>query len=120
MASCRQKAKQSLDAFQAWVATQSNDDFKQMIHRGKLKRQELANATGCGKSALVQNSALREAIANLENTLRDKGVLPPVANQASNKSAEPREKAYDNTAKQKSLDSHRVALLEKENLELKA
>lgn len=88
MASGQQKAKQTLDAFHAWVATQSNDDFKQIIHRGKLKREELAKAIGCGKSALVQNPALREAIANLENNLRDQGVLPPVANQASDKLSE--------------------------------
>ena len=120
MASGQQKAKQSLDAFHAWVATQSSDDFKQIIHRGQLKRGELAKAIGCGKSALVQNPALREAIASLENNLREKGFLPPVANQASDKSSEAHGKAYDNTAKQRSMDSNRVALLEKENLELKS
>jgi hypothetical protein len=56
----------------------------------------------------------------LKNNLRDQGVLPPVANQASNKSAEPKEKSYDNIAKQRSMDSNRVASLDKENLELKA
>ena len=51
MASGQQKAKQILDAFHAWLATQSNYDFKQMIYRGQLKRGELAKAIGCGESA---------------------------------------------------------------------
>tara|TARA_B100000929_G_scaffold269117_1_gene238448 strand:+ start:7554 stop:7787 length:234 start_codon:yes stop_codon:yes gene_type:complete len=76
MTSGQQKAKQTLGAFHAWVATQSNDDFKQMIYRGKLKREDLSKAIGCGKLALAQNQALRETIANLEN-----GVQPRILDE---------------------------------------
>ena len=120
MANGQQKSKQNLEAFYTWVATQTSDDFKQIVHRGQLKRGELAKAIGCGKSALVQNPALREAIAKLEDNLREKGVLPSIAKQTNAESKDQEKKAYDNSAKQKALDNSRAALLEKENLELKA
>ena len=50
MANGQQKAQQNLDAFQTWVATQSDDDFKQIAFRGQLNRIEVAKGVGCGKS----------------------------------------------------------------------
>ena len=73
MASGQQKAQQNLDAFQVWVATQQDDDFKQIVFRGQLSRIEVAKAVGCGKSALNQNSDLRKSLKQLEDNLRDKG-----------------------------------------------
>lgn len=52
MANGQQKAQQNAAAFQAWSATQSEDDFKQIIFQGQLNRGEIAKAVGCGKSAL--------------------------------------------------------------------
>lgn len=59
MASGQQKAKQNLIAFEVWQATQTDDDFKKITFRGQLNSGEVANAIGCGKSALKQNPALR-------------------------------------------------------------
>ena len=52
----QQKAQQNLNNFQAWVATQTDDDFKQIVVRGNLNRGEVAKAVGCGKSALTQKA----------------------------------------------------------------
>jgi hypothetical protein len=118
MANGQQKAQQNLDAFHSWVATQQDDDFKQIMFRGQLNRSEVAKAIGCGKSALNQNPELREALKQLEDDLRDRGVLPPLTDIA--KEEIDKHKPYDNTANRKALDSKRLSLLEAENIELKA
>jgi hypothetical protein len=118
MASGQQKAQQNLEAFEVWKATQTDDDFKQIVFRGQLNRIEVAKCVGCGKSALNQNPALKKALKALEDELRDKGVLPPLTNAAKKNEGKPQ--AYDNTANRKLLDSKRVSSLEAENIELKA
>ena len=118
MASGQQKAQQNLEAFEVWQATQTDDDFKQIAFRGQLNRIEVAKGVGCGKSALNQNPALRKALLALEDSLRDKGLLPPLSEAAKKGAGKP--KKYDNTANRKLLDSKRVSTLEAENIELKA
>ncbi len=118
MASGQQKAQQNLEAFEIWKATQTDDDFKQIVFRGQLNRIEVAKGIGCGKSALNQNPALKKALKALEDELRVKGVLPPLTDAAKKNADKP--KAYDNTAHRKLLDTKRVSSLEAENIELKA
>ncbi|WP_435247444.1 VPA1267 family protein [Vibrio sp. nBUS_14] len=118
MASGQQKAQQNLEAFKVWKATQTDDDFKQIMFRGQLNRNEVAKGIGCGKSALNQNPALKEALKALEDKLRGKGVLPQLSDAANKNEGKPQ--AYDNTANRKLLDSKRVSSLEAENIELKA
>ncbi|CAK2776310.1 transposase [Vibrio crassostreae] len=118
MASGQQKAQQNLEAFEVWKATQTDDDFKQILFRGQLNRIEIAKGIGCGKSALNQNPALKKALKALEDELRSKGVLPPLTDAAKKNERKPQ--AYDNTANRKLLDSKRVSSLEAENIELKA
>ena len=118
MASGQQRAQQNIDAFMQWQATQSNDDFKQITLKGQLNRTEIAKAVGCGKSALLQNPALRNALRLLEDSLREKGVLPPLTDAASKAVAGP--KLYDNTAHNRALESKRLSRLEAENIELEA
>ena len=60
MASGQEKARQNLDYFQSWVATQTDEDFKQIVFRGQLNRGEIAKAVGIGKSALRQNPAIKK------------------------------------------------------------
>lgn len=118
MASGQQKAQKNLNAFEAWKATQTDDDFKQIIFRGQLNRGEVAKAVGCGKSALNQNPALRKALKELEERLRNKGVLPPFTEPAKQSKDKP--KQYDNTANRKALNANRLSAIEVENIELKA
>ncbi|HHF3262708.1 VPA1267 family protein [Vibrio alginolyticus] len=118
MANGRQKAQQNLEAFEVWKATQTDDNFKQIVFRGQLNRIEVAKGIGCGKSALSQNPALKKALKTLEDELRERDVLPPLTQVA--KKNEDKPQAYDNTANRKDLDSKRMSLLEAENIELKA
>ncbi|CAM3172588.1 VPA1267 family protein [Moritella viscosa] len=118
MASGQQKAQQNLEAFEVWKATQTDDDFKQIVFKGQLNRIEVAKSIGCGKSALNQNPALKKALKTLEEELRDKGVIPPLTESAKKNADNP--KAYDSTTNRKLLDSKRVSSLEVENIELKA
>ncbi|ARP00118.1 hypothetical protein K08M3_49400 [Vibrio alginolyticus] len=118
IASGQQKAQQNLEAFEVWKATQTGDEFKQIVFRGQLNRIEVAKGIGCGKSALNQNPALKKALKALEDELRVKGVLPPLTETVQKNADKP--KAYDNTANRKLLDSKRVSSLEAENIELKA
>ena len=118
MASGQQKAQQNLDAFLAWSATQTDDDYRQIAFRGQLNRIEVAKAVGFGKSALNQNPDIRKYLKKLEDNLRDKGVLPPLTDTAKKEADKP--KQYDNTANRKALDSKRSSSLEAENVELKA
>ncbi len=118
MASGQQKAQQNLEAFEVWKATQTDDDFKQIVFRGQLNRIEVAKGIGCGKSALNQNPALKKSLNALEGELRERGVLPPLTEAAKKNEGKPQ--AYDNTANRKLLDSKRVSSLEAENIELKA
>ena len=110
MANGQQKAQQTLEAFELWVSTQSNDDFTQLIYRGQLNRGELAKAIGCGKSALNQNPALKAALSNLEEKLREEGVLPPLTVKAKEESDKP--KQYDNTTHKRYLQSKRLSAIE--------
>ena len=118
MASGQQKAQQNLEAFEVWKATQTDDEFKQIVFRGQLNKIDVAKGIGCGKSALTQNPALKKALKALEDELRSKGVLPPLTDAAKKNEGKPQ--AYDNRANRKLLDSKRVSSLEAENIELKA
>lgn len=114
----QQKAQQNLEAFKVWQATQTDDDFKQIIHRGQLNRGEIANAVGCGKSALNQNPALKDALMRLENRLRERGVLPFLTETTKKDADKP--KKCDNTANRVLADAKRLSALETENIELRA
>lgn len=114
----QQLGQQNIAKFETWVATQTDDDFKQIIHRGQLNRGTIAKEADIGKSSLRQNDSIRKALQALENELRDRGVLPSLTQQAKDNAGKPKE--YDSTAKKKYLESNRIAALEAENLELKA
>ena len=118
MSNGQEKARQNLVDFQRWAATQTDEDFEQIVHRGQLNRGEVAKAIGIGKSALRQNPAIKEALGSLEQGLRDRGVLPPLTQEASVQRSQP--KRYDPTVNQKALESRRLSALEQENIELKA
>ncbi|QQD24750.1 hypothetical protein GJQ55_09875 [Venatoribacter cucullus] len=73
MSNGQERARQNLSAFQRWVATQTDDDFKQIVFRGQLNRGEVAKAIGIGKSALRQNPAIFSQNQKLKSPLRWRG-----------------------------------------------
>ena len=108
MASGQKIAEQNLAAFIAWSVSKSDDDFREYVHRGKLKRSEIADECGFGKSAL-------EA---LEERLRGAGVLPPLVADTQLLNEEP--PMRDKEAKQRRNDGQRLNALEQENAALRA
>ena len=81
MANGPQKAQQNIEAFLAWSATQSDEDFEQIIFRGQLNRVEIAKQVGCGKSALQQNPELRNMLKKLEESLRPLRIIGFLKNE---------------------------------------
>ncbi|WHH50896.1 VPA1267 family protein [Pseudomonas sp. Ap32] len=115
----QQVAKENFATFMAWVASKSDVDFREYVHRGQLKRSEIATECGFGKSALTQNPAIRSALENLEAELRAAGVLPPLAaSQSAGQKLEPA--LRDANAKQRQRDGQRLNSLEQENAALRA
>ena len=118
MTNGQEKARENLVAFQRWAATQTDNDFKQIVFRGQLNRGEVASAIGIGKSALRQNPAIKSALDNLETVLRERGVLPPLTETAQQQRSAP--KPYDASVNKRAMESKRLSVLEQENIELKA
>ena len=116
MASGQQIAEQNFAAFVAWASSKSDDDFRDYVHRDKLKRAEIATECGFGKSALVQNPAIKNALRMLEDGLRERGILPPVNDSAMD--VEP--PVRDPETRQRRQDSQRLNALEQENAALRA
>lgn len=81
MASGRQLAEQNVAVFAAWVASKTDDDFRAMANRGVLSRKEMAKECGFAKSALDQNPRIKAALRELEDGLRQRGILPPAVMQ---------------------------------------
>lgn len=74
----QQKAEVNLQSFLAWASSKTDDDFKQYEFRGQLSRTEIAKECDFAKSVLVQNPRVKTALAELENELRTRSVLPPI------------------------------------------
>ncbi|WP_330207350.1 VPA1267 family protein [Pseudomonas sp. AM14(2022)] len=117
MASGQQVAAQNLKAFLSWSASKSDDDFCEYVHRGKLKRSVISAECGFGKSALIQNPAIKSALEALEARLKDAGVLADQNPAVSLSSQEP--PMRDREAKQHHQDSQRLNSLEFENASLR-
>jgi hypothetical protein len=62
-------------------------------------------------------SAFKKALTSLDNDLREKGVLPPLATSTKIKDDKP--KVLDSGANTRATESKRIAQLEAENFELK-
>lgn len=118
MANGQEEGRQNFKDFKTWVTTQTDEDFKQIVHRGKLKRADIAKALGISTNPLRQNPDIKKALAKLEQELRDRGVLPPLSQSAKTQSAGP--KSYDPSAQQRAVEAKRLSVLEQENIELKA
>lgn len=116
MANGQKMAVENHAAFAAWASTKSDDDFREYVHKGRLKRSEIAHECGFGRSALVQNPAIKSALEALEDGLRERGILPPL-NDTPVDSAAP---VHDWDAKQRRQDSQRVNAVEQENAALRA
>lgn len=117
MASGRQVAEANVQAFVAWKTSKSDDDFRSLVYRGQLSRKEVAIECGFAKSVLDQNPRIKAALRKLEDSLRERGVLPPVVEKPAREATPPMQepgKLRD------ALDAERLRRLETENAGLKA
>jgi hypothetical protein len=118
MASGKQIAERNWATFNSWMAGKTDEDFRQMASRGVLSRKEIAAECGFGKSALDQNPRIKAALAAIERDLRERGILPPLANGGTGQTMAP---PVRETGRQKvSLDAERLRRLEQENASLRA
>ncbi len=79
----QQKADQNLATFLSWAASKTDTDYREMVLRGQLNRKEIARECGFAKSMLLQNPRVKDALRTLEAQLRERDILPPVAEPAS-------------------------------------
>ncbi len=113
MTNGRQRADENLETFSTWAASKTEDDFVQIVSRGALNRREIATECGFARSVLNQNPRVRQALAILEDHLREKGVLPQRVADAGNGPTKTSNRAFQ-------LDAERLRRLEQENALLRA
>jgi uncharacterized protein involved in propanediol utilization len=119
MANGQKKSDDNIELFKNWAASLSDKDFKEITHRGLLNRGEVAKGAGIGKSALSQNPSVKELLKNLENRLREKGVLPEITStESSDETQQSDATAYDQTARKRNMESRNIANLEAKVLKL--
>lgn len=118
MASGQQVAEENVRKFTAWVASKTDDDFRSMVLRGVLSRTDIAAECGFAKSVLSQNPRIRESLKDLEAGLRERGVLPKPAAEASGGPVEPRTRQAEGAGSLR--DAERLKRLEQENASLRA
>lgn len=105
-------ADQNLATFLAWVASKTDSDYRGMVMRGQLSRQEIARECCFAKSVLLQNPRVKEALRALESQLRECGILPPVADGTRSTPAAdaPNPRAAAEKARLKRLEAENAAL----------
>lgn len=118
MANGQQIGEKNLRTFLAWAVGKTDDDFRAMATRGVLSRKEIAKECGFAKSALDQNPRIKAALRELEEGLRQRGLLPPVTERDPESLQPPvmREPGRLRAAQ----ETERNRRLEQENASLKA
>jgi len=117
-----QKAEVNVTLFISWAASKTEADFKEMVMRGQLNRQEIAKEAGFAKSVLQQNPRVRQLLLELESRLRAEGTLPPLA-EAAEPGGEPQTPSAasaEASNPRAAADRARLKRLEAENAALKA
>lgn len=114
----KEQGKIYVERFKSWSESMSDDDFRQIVYApmGILNRQEIKKLAGLSDQAIKKNANVKEALKDLEDGLRERGILPQLT-EAGNK-AQSGAKLYDKTAKRSSMDRQRVAQLESTNHDL--
>jgi hypothetical protein len=105
----------NLATFLSWVASKTDRDFREMVIRGQLSRQEIARECGFAKSALLQNPRVKDALKSLEAELRERKVLPPLVESSEGDATPPSAPSSSGAA-----DKARLKRLESENASLHA
>lgn len=119
MSSGRQVADENVQKFAVWMAAKTDDEYRSLVSRGVLSRTEIAAECGFAKSALAQNPRVRQALLDLENALRQRGVLPALVEAAPSAEA-PLLKQRQTSGLVAARDADRLKRLEQDNASLRA
>lgn len=114
MLSGQEKGAEHFEAFKRWAAELTDADARSMVRGGQLNRSEICKAVGCARSVLQQNPRVKQALNELEDSLRARGVLP----QAQQASEDMPLRAAGQL--QQATDRERLKQLEVENASLRA
>ena len=110
----QERGAEHLESFQRWAAELTDADAKAMVRGGQLNRAEICKAVGCARSVLRQNPRIKQALDELEEGLRSRGVLPTAHVQDG-------ELPLRATGQlQRATDRERLKQLEVENASLRA
>ncbi|WP_028216705.1 VPA1267 family protein [Paraburkholderia oxyphila] len=116
MASGQQRGEENLATFLSWMASKTDADFREMTTRGQLSRQEISRECGFARSVIAQNPRVKDALRELENGLRKRGVLPVAAETAEPTATLPSLATIHRAA----ADQAHLKRLESENAALRA
>lgn len=111
----QQKSEQNFLTFMQWGEAKTDAEFRAMVVRGQLSRQDIAKECGFAKSVLAQNPRVKEALKTLEQRLRFRGILPPLAETESSDSPLP----PTGDTHRVMVDKARLKRLESENASLR-
>ena len=109
---------QNIQKWNDWKGNMTDQQYVQMVHDNKLSRKVIAEACGFSKSALRQNPTIAKELAELENDLRNRLILPPFTPKGEDESRTP--KAIQKESIKAAREQSRVPELEQRILELEA
>jgi hypothetical protein len=116
----QQIGQEAVDNFDSWVEAMTDEDWPAIVHGGQIRRTEIMKHAKCGRPALTQNKPLAKKIRNLEDKLREKGLLPPLSSRGECKSELDNTKPFDQNLTKRVRQSEHLSHLEAENQRLKA
>lgn len=122
MASGQQLSDGNFEQFKVWLASKTDDDFRNMVNRDMvLSRKTIVAECGFGGSVIHQNPRIKGLLLSKESELRARGILPPLAakKDAHKKSVDATLIRTSMQASVRASDFDRMHALEIENASLK-
>jgi hypothetical protein len=104
--------------FEAWKNSMSDQDYVQIVRGDILNRTIIAKECDFSKSSLGSNPKIKPSLKELEDDLRERGILPPLT--AKGKAEQTKPKSLDRESIKSAREQSRVPILEQEVVELKA
>lgn len=110
----------SVAAIEAWRDSVTDEELKQMIYRGSLKRVDVARGCCFAKSVLNQNDDVKKVLLDFETVLRtpERDVLPMLTDKGKREQGQP--KMVDRDAVKRAREQSRIPGLEQQIVNLKA
>ena len=115
MANGRQVAELNFQSFLIWRESKSIEEFRKLENRGVLNRKNIAIECGFATSVLRQNPRVKAELQNLEDRLRNQGVLP----KHSDRSVRMENVVELRSQRTSTHDSDQLRRLENDNVMLK-